>query len=157
MKKIIGLFLMLILISAPVKIYAADIKIVINNQQLKTGNAPVILEGRTLVPLRDIAEAMGCEVKWFPETQTINLKNNKFIVGMQIGNYWISKIDAVTAQIITQYGIDVPPILINGVTYIPVRAFAEGLDAYVGWDAGTQSVLITHDTTVVFLHPDLRN
>lgn len=37
----------------------------------------------------------------------------------------------------------VDPILIDGTTYVPLRAAAEMLDANVGWDSATQTVTVT--------------
>ena len=41
-------------------------------------------------------------------------------------------------------------MLINDRTYIPVRAFAEALDAVVGWDGTTNTVMIVYDTTLKY-------
>ena len=45
----------------PVASADSNIRIVINNQELYTEVPPLIVDGRTLVPLRAIGEAMGCE------------------------------------------------------------------------------------------------
>ena len=127
-----------------------DIKIIINNQTLQTDTPPVIVDGRTLVPLRAIGEAMGCEVTWVAATRTANLKNETTIVSMQIGNQWVTKVKRVGDGAQTVKEIDVPPMLINDRTYIPARAFAEALDAMVAWDAGSRTVIIVFDTTVQY-------
>ena len=46
-------------------------------------------------------------------------------------------IDCKNAQ-----GVEVPPILVNGTTYLPVRAIANALDLEVAWDDATKSVFI---------------
>lgn len=65
MKRVYSIFLLLAIIcSISVKSIAAEnIKILINNQPLSTNTPPVIVDGRTLVPLRAIGEAMGCNMK----------------------------------------------------------------------------------------------
>ena len=39
-------------------------------------------------------------------------------------------------------GVEVPPILVNGTTYLPVRAIANALNLEVAWDDATKSVFI---------------
>ena len=149
MKKIIALVLALITLVSVVPSYAeSEIKVMINNQVLYTPDTPLIVDDRTLVPLRAIGEAMGCEVTWVASTQTANLKNDTTIVAMQIDNKWITKVKRTSPDNQTRIEIDVPPQLINGRTYIPARAFAESLGAVVGWDGGTNTVMIIYDTTL---------
>lgn len=93
---------------------------------------------------------MGCEVIWVNGTQTANLKNESTIVSMQIDNKNITKVKR-TNQEKKLLQTDVPPMLINDKTYIPVRAFAEALDAVVGWDGTTNTVMIVYDTTLKYL------
>ncbi len=150
MKKIILTFVALIVIMVPnLALADSNIKIMINNQELYTADNPVIVEGRTMLPLRAIGEAMGCEVIWVSGTQTANLKNESTIVSMQIGNTNITRVKR-TNQEQKLLQTDVPPMLINDRTYIPVRAFAEALNAVVGWDQNTNTVMIVYDTTLKY-------
>ena len=121
----------------------------INNKELYTADKPVLVDGRTMLPLRAIGEAMGCEVIWVNGTQTANLKNESTIVSMQIGNKNITRVKR-TNQEQKLLQTDVAPMLINDRTYIPVRAFAEALDAVVGWDGTTNTVMIVYDTTLKY-------
>lgn len=151
MKKIVLIFSILLLLMVSGTVYASnDIKVVINNRELYTADKPVIVDGRTMLPLRAIGEAMDCEVIWVNGTQTANLKNETTIVSMQIGNKNITKVKR-TNQEQKLLQTDVPPMLINGKTYIPVRAFAEALDAVVGWDGTTNTVIIVYDTTLKYV------
>lgn len=150
MKKIILTFVALIVIMVSnLALADSNIKIMINNQELYTADNPVIVEGRTMLPLRAIGEAMGCEVIWVSGTQTANLKNESTIVSMQIGNTNITRVKR-TNQEQKLLQTDVPPMLINDRTYIPVRAFAEALNAVVGWDQNTNTVMIVYDTTLKY-------
>lgn len=127
----------------------SDIRVVINNQELYTEDKPVIVDGRTLLPLRALCEAMGCEVVWVAATSTANIKNDTTIISMQIGNTNITRVKRTNMEqkLLTT---DVPPMLINEKTYIPVRALAESLDAVVGWDSTTNTVMIVYDTTIKY-------
>ncbi|HOI25755.1 MAG TPA: copper amine oxidase N-terminal domain-containing protein [Caldisericia bacterium] len=43
------------------------------------------------------------------------------------------------------YTIDAPPVIVNGMTFVPVRFVAEILGAKVDYDAATRTVTITRD------------
>lgn len=150
MKKRIVLILTLIMLVCAGEVCAdSDTKIVINNKELYCEDKPVIVDGRTMLPLRAIGEAMGCEVIWVSGTQTANLRNETTIISMQIGNKNITRVKR-TNQEQKLLRTDVPPMLINDRTYVPVRALAEALDAVVGWDQTTNTVMIVYDTTLKY-------
>ena len=52
-----------------------DINAVVNGEAVILDTAPVILNGRTLVPLRFISENFGANVIWHEETKTIDINN----------------------------------------------------------------------------------
>ena len=75
MKKRIIMLLAVAVLSLLATITASaedDIKIVINNKELYTEVKPLIVDGRTMVPVRAIGEAMGCEVVWIASTRTVS-------------------------------------------------------------------------------------
>lgn len=127
-----------------------DIKILINGKELQSEDKAVVIDGRTLVPLRAIGEAMGCKVTWLNSAQTANLENETTKVAMKVGSTVVSKLKRVSAEVQSKIVIDVPPRIINDKTYIPLRAFAEALDAVVGWDGTTNTVMIVYDTTLKY-------
>lgn len=127
-----------------------NIKILINGKELQSADKAVIVDGRTLVPLRAIGEAMGCKVTWLNSAQTANLENETTKVAMKIGSTVVSKLKRVNTEVQSKIVIDVPPQLINDKTYIPLRAFAEALDAVVGWDGTSNTVMIVYDTTLKY-------
>lgn len=148
-KKIISVMLALItvLITVPCKAQG-NIRVVINNQELYTSVPPLIVDDRTLVPIRPLAEAMGCEVAWINATQTANITSDAIIISMTIGSKWVGKKKRVGGGSPTYSETDVPAQIIDGSTYIPARAFAEALDAVVGWDSTTNTVMIVYDTVL---------
>jgi len=46
---------------------------------------------------------------------------------------------------------DLPPIIINGRSLVPVRAIFEKLGAKVGWDAASKKVTISYDSNTIEL------
>lgn len=97
---------------------------------------PVIQDGRTLVPFRAIAEALGVEVSWDGETQTVSTTDGKTSVELQIGNKTAYCNDAPIT-------LDVPPIILGGRTLIPLRFFSEAYNCKVEWDGVNWMVKIT--------------
>ena len=108
---------------------------------LKLSNAkkmvasPALIDGVTMVPLRDTVEYMGGKISWEAETKRIKIdfKANKII--MTVG----SKISFVNGLAMP---IAAAPVLIDGVTMIPVRSVATNLKCDVEWVAETQNIYI---------------
>lgn len=112
---------------------AADIKVIVNNSYIDMPQPPVNVEGTTFVPLRAIVEAMECDILWVDETKTANIRNSTTIVAMQIGNSQITRVKKDDASQTDVIDCPMYPRIINGSTYIPLRAMAECFGAQVQW------------------------
>ncbi|OQB15596.1 MAG: hypothetical protein BWY15_00308 [Firmicutes bacterium ADurb.Bin193] len=88
---------------------------------------PIVLEGRTLIPLRFIAECYGANVEWVEATSTIKIQFERAKVEMVIGSKKV-KVGNNTVE------IDVPAQIIDGRTMVPLRAFADIFEKYTFWD-----------------------
>ena len=88
---------------------------------------PIIVDGRTLVPLRVVMEALGFEVGWEPTQNRINLKKPEFDISLTIG----SKTMIVNGNNVS---LDVSAQLINNRTMVPLRAISEATRMEVRWD-----------------------
>lgn len=100
--------------------------------------------GRTMVPLRFIAETFGARVDWDPKTEGIHIELRKsdgsvIIIDMQIRN----KIAYINGK---PYVLEVAPFYVKpqGRTVVPVRFIAEAFGAKVDWDPILQKVTITY-------------
>ena len=99
--------------------------------------APIIRDGRTLLPIRHVVEALGGEVKWDPEEQKISLYYESHSVIM-----YVSEAGAfVDGRFVL---LDVPPVIENNRTLVPVRFVIESLGCEVEWLPDGQEVLITY-------------
>ncbi len=99
---------------------------------------PVIENGRTLVPLRQVANALGYEVRWDAPNKKItllghNLQEEDVTLTMKIGNNQAT----VNSQTVT---MDVPPKIINNSTMIPIRFVSESMGYFVKYDSGIISI-----------------
>ncbi len=114
-----------------------DISIVINGKSVATDTAPVVENGRTLVPVRVVANGLGAEVEWVAETREIIIRKQGDVLTMQIDNPQMVKNGNVIA-------LDAPPKIINSRTMVPLRAVGEALNAVVEWDGGSRTVYIAN-------------
>jgi len=90
---------------------------------------PYVANGRTMVPLRFVAEAMGADVSWNREAQTVTVTQEGF------------------APIVLVIGVPLPdglgmPEVIDGRTFIPFRFISQSLGASVRWDSAAQAVYV---------------
>lgn len=114
---------------------AREIPVLIDNLPVSFDVQPVIQNGRTLVPFRAIAEALNISVNWDGATQTVEATDGKTRVILQIGNKNASKNGAAIP-------LDVPPVILDGRTLIPLRFFGEAFNCNVSWDQDTYRVEI---------------
>ena len=113
-----------------------EITVTVNGQKLSFDQPPVIVDDRTLVPLRAIFETLGATVEWEQSTQTVTSKRSNTTISLTIGDNNLYKNGSAVA-------LDVPAQLINDHTMIPVRAVAEAFGAKVDWNGDSQTVTIT--------------
>lgn len=113
------------------------IKVSLNGKYLTFEQAPVNQDGRVLVPMRMIFEAMGADVGWDGAVKKVTGTLGDKTVELTIG----SKTAKINGKDTT---LDVPACVINGSTMVPVRFIAESLSAKVEWQKGTNTVVITN-------------
>lgn len=100
------------------------------------GTVPVIVNDRTLVPIRAIIEAVGGTVAWDGEARKVTLEYNGSTIELVI--------DSVTAVLNGEENtLDVSPVIINGRTMLPIRFVSESFGFDVGWDSEAQKVTIS--------------
>ncbi len=109
------------------------VKVELDSSRLEFDVLPIIQNGRTLVPMRAIFEALGANVEWNGETRTIIAKNKDVTIQMQIGNNTLIKNGKSTQM-------DVSPQLVDGRTMVPVRAVSDSFNVTVDWNGYTQTV-----------------
>ena len=107
----------------------------VNGKAYEKDAAPVIMNDRTLVPIRFVTESLGGKVAWNAETKEVTLVIDGKEIKMTIG------------KTIEKYGV--APIIINGRTFVPVRFVADELGATTAWNAETKTVTITKAVTPV--------
>ena len=105
-----------------------------------------IVDSRTLVPVRFIAENFGAEVGWDDATRTVTLTLKDKVVKIVLDKAEIDINGSVTA-------IDVPAQSIEGRTMLPLRAFVENvMGKKIFWDA--RGLIVITDTEILNAEAD---
>ena len=136
-----GMALLMTCVFASSAYGAADIKVLCDGKELWFDQPPIIEEGRTLVPMRAIFEALEAEISWDQETQTVKAvsQTGREMV-LTIGQAEVSiREDEEQSQVI----LDVPAQLVGGRTLVPVRAVSELMAAEVSWDEAARLVRVS--------------
>lgn len=97
----------------------------------------VVIERRTMVPIRAIIDAMGGTVEWFEEDKhlEVTLKSKRM-------KFWIDRSTAYVGD--TEYTLDIPPKAINGRTMLPLRFVSENLGCKVEWDGDNEMITLLY-------------
>ncbi len=115
-----------------------DVSVILKGNKLEfTEQSPIIIDGRTLVPLRKIFEELDAVVVWDDDTQTVTAIKEDTTVVLSIG----SNIMYVNEKVIE---LDVTARLINNKTLVPIRAISEVFGAKVNWDDSSKTVFIEY-------------
>jgi len=113
----------------------------VNGQANQMDVAPVVdvASGRTLVPVRYLAEALGVaseDITWDAGTGTVTLATPSTTIVLTIGSQ-VMKSGSGSVQ------MDIAPMIINGRTMLPARWVAQAMGYVVTWKAGNQTVTVT--------------
>ena len=96
--------------------------------------APFIQDGRTMVPLALIAEALGATTDWDGNTQTVTIGQDGQNISLVIGESLPNNMGT--------------PIIRDGRTFVPVAYIAQELGSQTRWDGNAQAVYIQRGINV---------
>lgn len=100
------------------------------------GKKPVVKNGRTMVPLRFVGENMQARVDWEPVKKEIRITDGDKIILLTIG----SKDMLVAGKKIK---IEVPAMLRDGVTYLPLRTIGDVLGKTTEFKSDGKLVIVS--------------
>lgn len=113
------------------------IKIVVDGTQIKTSSPPESKEGTTMVPFRDIFNALGVsndEIQWNQEDRSVYVSHNNstvlFYLGQKYANGGGKSVELSVAPYVNK----------NGDSMVPARFIAESMGAIVNWEGETRTV-----------------
>jgi outer membrane protein assembly factor BamB len=123
-----------------IKVGSRDV--MINGERVIFDPPSYISNGRTMVPLRLVAEAFFTSVDWNPSDRSIIIRDCDRKIQFHIGKNTVEITENNDVDIIK---IDTSPEITNDRTFIPVRAVSEILGGEVSWDAPSQIVSINYN------------
>jgi len=135
-RRLLPLFVLLLLLSIPGWAAAADqsVHLMIGGQAVQPDVPPMIEKGRTLVPVRVIAEGLGASVDWDQPTRTAVIVRGQQKLQLTVGS---------TKAVLNgkQVQLDTPPVMKNQRMLLPLRFVGESLGVTVGWEESTRTVI----------------
>lgn len=142
MKKILIILAALFTIILSYSVYAEEnIKLNVKGEVIQLENQPVIIDSRVFVPMRPLLEALDKNIAWDNNTKTITISGinseileDRIEIKMQIN----SKIKTVDGKSVT---MDVAPVIIDNVTYIPARYAVEDFHGIKAFWSGTNRTI----------------
>ncbi len=114
-----------------------QLKVFVNGRHPDFDVPPQIMNGRTMVPLRALAEALGCEVDYENGKITFNRNGREIVI-------YINNPEALVSG--KKVKMDQPPRIMNGRTLVPLRFLSENMDASVDYDAESGMITVDDDT-----------
>ena len=119
-----------------------EISVTVNGERVDfIDQGPAIIEGRTLVPVRGVFEALGFAVGWESATSTAVITNDNYELRITIGSNVFTTNGA-------PHTLDVPAQNIGGSTMVPIRLPLESVGVDVDWNAATQTVILIQAVAV---------
>lgn len=109
---------------------------IVNGETITNDVAPVIVNDRTMLPIRFIAEALGATVGWDKATKTATVELGEISIAIVIGEEFAT----VNGKVVE---LDSPSFIEDSRTFLPIRFVTENLGAKVEWNAGDKTVTIT--------------
>ncbi|MDR2712261.1 MAG: copper amine oxidase N-terminal domain-containing protein [Clostridiales bacterium] len=139
LKKILSALLFVIVLFLPGHLVSAQdnaVKVYIDDVAINFDVNPQIVNGRTMVPLRFIAEELKATVKWDASTNGAVLTRGEKTVKVTIGR---------TKMLVNDFtvNLDTPPIMENGRILVPLRAIAESFEIQIDWNQAANAVIIS--------------
>lgn len=141
MKKFIAVCMAgLMLAGMPVNAFAEGI-MYDNAPVAFSSQEPVIIDGRTYIPIRDVFERLGYEVDWHEETKIVSIHNDYYYTFLTTGT---SKLIVLDINLnLTARALENDIKIINGRTMLPLREILEAMNYELAWDAETKTTAIT--------------
>lgn len=108
----------------------------VNGIEKAAHTAPYIKEGRTMLPIRAVAESLGLTVQWNSATRTASFTDANKVAAVTIG----AKVMYVNG---TPMPLTVPAELTNDTTFVELRSLATAFGVQIDWDAAAKTATVS--------------
>lgn len=119
-----------------------EIKVIVNGVLVQSDALPKIINDRTFLPVRSVAEAFDAEVSFDGSTKTVTITKNDMKAELTVGSDKIYLGDKIIK-------IDALAFIDNDRCYVPVRAFADAFGFEIFWNGETKTVTLKSFDTAV--------
>jgi len=131
-------FIVLLIIAGITSSRAAygEINVTINGRQINFAEqGPGIIDGRTLVPVREVFEQLNFTVEWHGGARQVFMQSDRYTVVLIIGRntFYINGVP---------HFLEVPAQIIGDTTMVPLRAILEGVGYRINWHSRARTVQI---------------
>ena len=141
MKKIMSILFALIMIFAltpNIALANNTITVTVNGQAVVFADqGPVIVDGRTLVPVAGVFQALGFTTQWHPDTRQVTINRDTDTITLTIGSRTFTTNS-------TSHTLDVPAQIIGGRTMLPIAVVLRSVGYEVNWDGVSRTVAISY-------------
>ncbi|HPP44143.1 MAG TPA: copper amine oxidase N-terminal domain-containing protein, partial [Caldisericia bacterium] len=103
---------------------------------------PQIIEGRTYLPIRWVAEELDATVEWDGIEKKVTVKHKDEVIELWIGRN-LARVNG-NYKFIDPDNPKVVPLIIEGRTMLPIRFVTENLGCKVNWNPLTRTVAIIY-------------
>lgn len=144
---VLSVLVLLLCVSSSAFASGDDISVMLNGRQISFDSAPVVVDNVIMVEVRPLAKALGLDVKWTQNTQSVKLTNSKTSIILKV-DYEAMMVTDMTDSEDSDYesvSLPVSPMVIDGSTFVPVRSVAESLDIDIFWDSEDSSVKLSRN------------
>ncbi len=118
--------------------YNYNIKVSVNGNLQSFSARPFIYDNTTYVPLYDLGKSIGASVWWNNTSNTVGINKNNNMIAFMRGSS-LARVNGIQTKMPAS-------IVIDNVTYAPLRFIAENLGYKVDLNTTTQTVNITNQT-----------
>ena len=98
-------------------------------------------DGRTLIPVRFVAENLGAAVEWDQKTKTATISKDGVVIELPIGSSQMKVTENGSTNTVV---MDTEAVLTGNRTMVPIRFVAEALGAWVGYSNTYHTVQISN-------------
>jgi len=114
-----------------------ELTLVIDGKIIESDVNPMIIDGRTMVPVRVLFDSFGADVLWNENLRQVIIITKSTVIVFTIGSK-TAYIDGVGRT------VDVPPVIVKDRTFVPIRFISSVLGYDVLWNGSTRTVYITN-------------
>ncbi|MDF2961576.1 MAG: repeat protein [Paenibacillus sp.] len=122
------------------------VKVVAGSQLISFEVRPEIVNGRTMVPVRAITEALGYKVGYEESNRSVQLTKDDITIELYVDKTGIKKMEKNMPAVNKE--TDAAPYIKDDTTYVPIRFFAEEIGLDVQWYDPAKTAILRQKSTI---------